>query len=54
MKAMALQQKPTSAQTDVERRLVPHVVVVRRVDSKRPTRVWSLLLPPAFHARERK
>jgi hypothetical protein len=54
MKSMALHQKSTSAQTDVERRPVPHVVVVRRVDSKRPTRVWSLLLPPAFHAGERK
>jgi hypothetical protein len=30
----------------VERRSFPRVAVVRRLDSNRPTRVWSLLLPP--------
>ena len=32
----------------VERRQFPRVAVVRRIDSKPPTRVWSLLLPPSF------
>jgi hypothetical protein len=54
MKAMALHQKSASAQTDVARQAVPRVVVVRRIDPKRPTRVWSLLLPPTFHVGERK
>jgi hypothetical protein len=54
MKAMALHQQPASAQTDVERKPVPRVAVVRRIDPKRPTRVWSLLLPPTFRVGEPK
>jgi hypothetical protein len=39
---------------DVDRRPSPRTAVARRVDSKRPTRAWSLLLPPAFHPDGRK
>jgi hypothetical protein len=54
MKAIALHQKSPLAQAPVERPPAPRVAVVRRIDSKRPTRVWFLLLPPAFHGGERK
>lgn len=54
MKLTALTKKSASAQIDVEREPLPRVVVVRRIDPKRPTRVWSLLLPPTFHVGERK
>lgn len=41
---------PESAlpQGGVERDPLPRVVVARRIDPNRPTRVWSLLLPPSF------
>ncbi len=39
---------------DVNRQSVPRVALVRRIDSKRPTRVWSLLLPPSFNPGGRK
>jgi hypothetical protein len=48
MKAKSLQHEPASPEVAVERRPFPRVAVVRRIDSKRPTRVWSLLLPPSF------
>ncbi len=31
-----------------ERRSFPRVAVARRLDTNRPGRVWSLLLPPRF------
>ncbi|MGA2010070.1 MAG: hypothetical protein ABSH51_05995 [Solirubrobacteraceae bacterium] len=31
-----------------ERHGFTRVAVIRRIDSKPPTRVWSLLLPPSF------
>jgi 3-hydroxybutyryl-CoA dehydrogenase len=37
-----------SLQAGVERRPFRRVVVARRVDSERPTRMWSLLLPQSF------
>jgi hypothetical protein len=43
-RATAVLQKPKPT---------PRVVVARVLDRERPTRVWSLLLPPAFPA-ERK
>ena len=43
-----------SRQGDVDRQPVPRVAVVRRIDTKRPTRVWSLLLPPSFSPDRRK
>ena len=39
---------------DSNRQSVPRVAVVRRIDSKPPTRVWSLLLPPSFSPDGRK
>ena len=39
---------------DANRQPVPRVAVVRRIDSKPPTRVWSLLLPPSFSPDGRK
>jgi len=33
---------------NIDRRPMPRSAVARRIDSKPPTRVWSLLLPPAF------
>jgi hypothetical protein len=35
-------------QAGVEQRSFRRVVVARRVGSERPTRMWSLLLPPHF------
>ena len=54
MNAKSLQRKSASSQSAVERRPLPRVVVARRIDSKRPTRVWSLLLPPSFPNSGRK
>jgi hypothetical protein len=54
MKVKLHHHESASPQTDVERRRVPRAAVVRRIDSKRPTRVWSLLLPPSFHPGARK
>jgi hypothetical protein len=48
MKAKSLQRESASSEAAVERRPFPRVAVVRRIDSKRPTRVWSLLLPPSL------
>ena len=48
MKLRALHQETASQHADVERRPVPRVAVVRRIESSRPSRVWSLLLPPSF------
>ena len=48
MKAKSLQRESASWQAAVERRPCPRVAVARRIDSKRPARVWSLLLPPSF------
>jgi hypothetical protein len=31
-----------------KRKRTPRVAVARALDRERPTRVWSLLLPPAF------
>ena len=39
---------------DADRQPVPRVAVVRRIDSKPPTRMWSLLLPPSFSPDGRK
>ena len=41
-------RESASLEVAVERRQFPRVAVVRRIDSKPPTRVWSLLLPPSF------
>ena len=54
MKAQSLQRESVSSQVAVERRPPPRVVAARRIDSKRPTRVWSLLLPPSFPNSGRK
>jgi hypothetical protein len=35
-------------------RRVPRIAVARRIDSKRPTRAWSLLLPPSFRPGRRR
>jgi len=37
-----------SSQPAAARRPSPQVAVARRIDSARPARVWSLLLPPSF------
>jgi hypothetical protein len=55
MKVKSLaRESASSPQATVERRSLPRVAVVRRIDSKRPTRVWSLLLPPSFSDSDRK
>ena len=41
-------RESASPEVAVERRQFPRVAVVRRIDSKPPTRVWSLLLAPSF------
>ncbi|MGA2924777.1 MAG: hypothetical protein ABSG43_02095 [Solirubrobacteraceae bacterium] len=48
MKLIPPNGKSPSAQAVAERRPFPQVAVARRIDSGRPTRVWSLLLPPRF------
>ncbi len=48
MKVKSVHRESTAEQIDTDRRPVRRVVVARRVDSKRPARVWSLLLPPSF------
>jgi hypothetical protein len=48
MKAKSLHHESASPEAAVERCPVPRVAVVQRIDSKRPTRFWSLLLPPSF------
>lgn len=48
MKSQAPDRNSACPQADVERRPFRRVVVARRVDSERPTRVWSLLLPQSF------
>ena len=48
MKVKSLRRGSASPRADVDRRAVPRVAMVRRIDSKPPTRVWSLLLPPSF------
>jgi 3-hydroxybutyryl-CoA dehydrogenase len=48
MKTQARDRNSTRPQAGVERRPFRRVVVARRVDSERPTRVWSLLLPQNF------
>ena len=53
MKVKSLRE-PVSPRADVNRQPVPRVAVVRRIDPKRPTRVWSLLLPPSFSPSGRK
>jgi hypothetical protein len=53
MRVKSLHRESASSQT-VDRRRIPKVAVARRIDSKAPTRVWSLLLPPGFRAGERK
>ncbi len=48
-------REPVPSQAAVELRPFPHVVAVaRRIDSKRPMRVWSLLPPPSFLRSGRK
>ena len=37
-----------------ERHGFTRVAVIRRIDSKPPTRVWSLLLPPSFLTSDRR
>jgi hypothetical protein len=54
MKVQSLRRESASPEAAVERRPIPRVAVVRRIDSKRPSRVWSLLLPPSFLDRGRK
>jgi hypothetical protein len=54
MKVKLLRRGSASPRADVDRQPVPRVAVARRIDSKRPTRVWSLLLPPSFRPRDRK
>jgi hypothetical protein len=54
MKVKSLDRESASSQAAVQRRPFPRVVVARRIDSKRPTRVWSLLLPPSFLDSRRK
>ena len=44
----SVHHESASSQVTVERRSFPRVAVARRLDSNRPTRVWSLLLPPRF------
>lgn len=46
-------RESASARADINRQKVPRVAVVRRIDPKRPTRVWSLLLPPNCSPRGR-
>lgn len=48
MKTQAPDRNSASPQAGVERRWFRRVVVARPVDSQRPTRVWSLLLPQQF------
>jgi hypothetical protein len=48
MKPQAPDRNSVWRQAGVERRAFRRVVVVRRVDSERPTRMWSLLLPQNF------
>ena len=48
MKTQARDRNSASPQAGVERGAFRRVVVARRVDSERPTRVWSLLLPQKF------
>jgi hypothetical protein len=48
MKVRSQRRESASPCVDVPRRRVPHVAVARRIDSDRPTRVWSLLVPPSF------
>ena len=43
MMVKSLHRESASPEAAVERRPFPCVAVVRRIDSKRPTRVWSLL-----------
>jgi hypothetical protein len=50
MKVRSQRRESASPQIDVPRRRVPRVAVARQIDSERPTRVWSLLLPPRFLA----
>jgi hypothetical protein len=54
MNAKSRQRESTSSETVVKRRRSPRVAMARRIDSKRPTRVWSLLLPPNFRVSGRK
>jgi 3-hydroxybutyryl-CoA dehydrogenase len=48
MNTQAPDRNSTWPQAGVERRPFRRVVVARRVDSERPTRMWSLLLPQNF------
>jgi len=48
MKVKLLDRGSTASRPAVDRQPVPRVAVARRIDSQRPTRVWSLLLPPRF------
>ena len=52
MKVKSQRHESASPQASVGRRRVPRVAVARRFDSERPTRVWSLLLPPSFSGRK--
>ncbi len=54
MKLKSVYRESAAVQVDTARRPVRRVVVARRVDSKRPARVWLLLLPPGFGPRGRK
>jgi len=48
MKTQAPDRNSARPRAGLERRPFRRVVVVRRVDSERPSRVWSLLLPQHF------
>lgn len=48
MKAKSLDRESASSKAAAQRRPSPRLVFARRIDSERPTRVWSLLLPPRF------
>jgi hypothetical protein len=47
MKAMPSKHDRSAAEQPKPKR-TPRVAVARALDRERPTRVWSLLLPPAF------
>ena len=54
MKVKSHRDEPASAHAHVGRNRVPGHAVERRTDSRRPSRFWSLLLPPIFRPGVRK
>jgi hypothetical protein len=45
---MKLKQRSTSEDKKARPKRFPRVAPVRSLSPERPTRVWSLLLPPTF------